>query len=457
MTRLLTAMKTQDSLTANGAVTNSTSLNACVDMFFLAGASRNMSDKDIINLFVKAREADKNIAYKLLFWARDIRGGAGERRFFRVIWNYISTHHIYGAEAKALAKFVPEYGRYDDLFFNEILATLYIDHIKDNLEKKDGLLAKWLPRKGKVASIIRNNLKLDPGTYRRLIVSLSSTVEQLMSAKKWDVIKYSQVPSQAMNKYRKAFYRNDESRFTQFIDSVNKGESTIKAGTLFPHQLYQKRHESKDAIIAQWNALPDYIEGSDENIIPMCDVSGSMTGLPMDVSVSLGVYISERSKGIFRDHFITFTSEPTLQELKGDCIARFNQVKGPVGYNTNFVAAFELILNAAVKHKVPQKDMPTKILAISDMEFDQCGPFTNLDRIRQLYAQAGYKMPDLIFWNVNGRIGNVPAQIKDKNVGLVSGFSPSILTSILKGKIGGPEQLMLTTLSSDRYAPIVLD
>lgn len=455
--KLVNATRQNDSLTTNGMVTNSTSLKSCVDMFFLAGASRNMSESDIELLFQKSLVEDPLVALKLMFWARDPRGGAGERRFFRICAKFLNKNYLNYLEKNI--NHVPEYGRWDDIF--ELDDKVVLPLIKDGLEKENGLLAKWMPRKGGFANKVRKYMKLNPKEYRQLLVGLSNTIEQKMCAKEWDGITYKSVPSCAMNKYRKAFYKNDLNRFTEYISLVNDGKEEIKAGVLFPHQLYQayKKGENKNAVEAQWKNLTDYMSDSDERIIPVCDVSGSMTGLPMDVSISLGVYISERNKSIFKDAFITFSANPKMQYLKGSLYERIRQLsQAEWGMNTNLEAVYKLILDKAVTNKLSENDMPTKILIISDMEFDsatKCSD-TALSMIQRKYSDAGYNMPTIIFWNVNGRIGNVPANFKTENVGLVSGFSPSILKSILQGSIDTPEGLMLRTINSERYEPITL-
>ena len=322
------------------------------------------------------------------------------------------------------------------------------------------LLAKWLSRKGYEFNKVRKYMGLSPKEYRKLVVGLSNTVEQKMCAKDWEEITYSHVPSVAMNKYRKAFLKNDMGRFNEYIELVHEGKEEIKAGVLFPHMLYEswKRNEDKRAVEAQWINLPDFMADSNERVIPVCDVSGSMSGLPMSVSVALGVYMSERNRSIFKDAFITFSSEPTMQYLKGSLYERLRQLESAEwGMSTNLEGVYKLILNKATKNNLPESEMPTKILIISDMEFNQCaqnGNDTALSMIKRMYSEAGYKLPDIIFWNVNGRLGNVPSNFKAKNVGLVSGFSPAILKSVLSGSIDTPESLMLKTINSERYQPI---
>jgi hypothetical protein len=339
-----------------------------------------------------------------------------------------------------------------------------LNWLKHQLEESANanLLAKWFPRKGPWFVAMHRYLGLTPKEFRKKLVEMTKVVETQMCNREWAGIKYEHVPSIAMNKYRKAFFKHDEVRMKAYIEAVHSGDAKINAKVLFPHQLFQAicQGQNERAVEAQWINLPDYMEGSTERIIPVCDVSGSMamgTGLPMDVSVALGIYISERNQGIFKDAFLTFSESPEMQYLKGSLAQRMRQLnRAPWGGTTNLQATFDLILNSAIREKLSEEEMPTKILIISDMEFDSaCNgyrtPRTNLDAIRDKYQQAGYKMPEIIFWNVNGRLGNSPAQVRDKGVGLVSGFSPSILKSILKGQVYGPEQLMMDTIMVDRY------
>jgi len=455
---LVNVTRQEDTLTNNGMPTNSTSLNSNVDMFFLAGASRNISEKDIEIIFQKAIVENPLVALKTLFWSRDVRGGAGERRFFRVCSKFLNKNYLELLEKNI--EYVPEFGRWDDIF--ELNEDVVLPLIKEGLEKENGLLGKWLPRKGEFANSVRRYLKMTPKEYRKLIVGLSDTVEQKLCAKDFENITYSHVPSVAMNKYRKAFLKNDENRFNDFISLVHEGKEEIKAGVLFPYQLYQayEKGEDKAAVEAQWINLPDYISESDERILPVCDVSGSMNGLPMDVSVSLGVYISERNKSIFKDAFITFSNDPSMQYLTGSLYERLNQLRrAEWGFSTNLEGVYKLILSKAVENRIPEDEMPTKILIISDMEFNSCvanGGDTAIRMMERVYSDNGYKLPEIIFWNVNGRVGNVPTRHDKKGVGLVSGFSPAILKSILQGSVETPESLMLKTVMSERYKQITI-
>jgi len=456
MSNLINAMRQKDALTANGALTNSTSLNAVVDMFFLAGASRRMSEQEIINVFVKAYNEDPNLAVKCLFWARDVRGGAGERRFFQVIMKYISEN--YPSVFEFNIRLTPEYGYWKDVFSVLTPNRTVLDWISEQLNNpNNGLLAKWFPRRGVWFSSMHKHLGMTPKEFRKMIVEKTKVVETAMCNKEWDAIEYSKIPSQAFQKYKRAFSRNDESRFNNFISAVVKGEAKVNSSTLFPYQLYQSyiKGLDKNSVLAQWINLPDYVgEGS---FLPVCDVSGSMLGLPMEISVSLGVYLSERNKGLFRDAFITFSEDPKLQYLTGNVIERFNQLsRAEWGMSTNLQAVFDLVLNKAIEYRLSQSDLPETILIISDMEFNSaCRNRTNFEVIQDKFEAAGYKMPKLAFWNVNGREGNVPVSADTKDVALISGASPAIVKNVLAGKDFTPKGIMLETLLSERYEKIL--
>ncbi len=461
MNNLINATRQYNTTTNNGAITHSTSLNYCLDMFFLAGASRNLSQDQIVRIFERAYAQDKNLAYKILFWSRDCRGGAGEKRFFQIVMKHVAK--TYAEDYDQIAIHTPEYGYWKDIFQVEKPNKNNLNWLMYQLEESPNknLLAKWFPRKGPWFSVMHKYLKLTPKEFRKKLVAMTKVVETQMCARQWDSINYEQIPSTAMNLYRKTFFKHDAERYAEYIQSVHSGEAKINASTLFPHQLLQGLMQGHDvsSVEAQWNNLPDYMADSTESILPVCDVSGSMSGLPMDVSISLGLYISERNKGIFKDAFLTFSETPTMQYLKGTLNQRRIQLsQAGWGYSTNLKATFDLILDSAVRHNLPESEMPTKLLIISDMEFDEADSNrTNLDVIRDKYSKAGYNMPQIIFWNVNGRPGNVPANNTDKGVGMVSGFSPSVLKSILKGQVYTPEQLMLDTVDIARYARIKVD
>lgn len=460
MSKLIQALTTKDSFTANGGITHSTSLNAVLDLFFIAGASRTMDESTIANMLAKAYAESKLLTLKVIFWAGDIRGGQGERRFLRIALKWLETYH--NSVLEQLLHFVPEFNRWDSLF--ELSSDKSLQLIHKALADKNQLCAKWMPRKKQYdnfASKFRKRFGLTPKQYRQLIVENTNVVETQMCKKEWSEIEYKKIPSVAFSKYRKAWARNDGERFKQFIDDVNAGKQKIHASVIFPHDIYKSYKAGGDeaSINAQWNCLPNYLENSEEKILPVCDVSGSMSGTPMDISVSLGLYFSERNKSVFKDAFITFSEKPKLQHLKGTLAQRIQQLESADwGMSTNLVAVFELILNAAVTNKLSNDDLPTMIVIISDMEFNMASKSqTNFEFIKKTFAEYEYKCPSLIFWNVNGRENNVPVNKNDKNVALVSGCSPVTIKSILSAREITPVEVMMTALNDKRYSCLELE
>lgn len=472
MTTLGQAIK-NTTTTWNGDTTFKSSTDAVVDLFYKIGSMRNMSEEAIQSVVSAALNQDAYLTGKVLLWARDCRGGAGERRVFHVGMQVIDLEQAKKMISKMAEvgtwKDVIEYAKYDATFTDAIVE---IDKaLKD--EHQQGLVAKWLPRKGELAAKIRAGLGMSPKQYRKTLVNLSNTVEQKMCAKQWAEIKYEHVPSLAMKKYNKAFALHDTTRFTAYKAAASKGEAKMNAGQLFPYDIvsqvpysygyYMTNHYpnvDRNLLNAQWRNLPDYMAGSDENIITVVDVSGSMTTpvagnvRAMDVAVSLGLYTAMKSEGIFKNKMITFSADPSWIELNTtDILSAVQGVrKAPWGMNTDIRKTYKMILDAGVAHKVPQSQMPTTILIVSDMQFDGCvSGRTALDDMRQAYAKAGYKMPKVVFWNVNGAGRGVPAKAGDLDVGLVSGFSPSNFKAILNGKDFTPRGIMLQTVDIERY------
>lgn len=457
--KLLNGITRNVSYTENGAKTNSTTLHPVLDLFFLAGASRELHAIEIMSKLSLAYRTDRELTLKLIFWAGDIRKGIGERRFFQTCLQWLWDNH----RDVVIANLdnIPFYNRYDSLFAFE--DDRVYNYIRGKLKEGDKLLCKWLPRKkqyNNLASRLRKYLGLTPKQYRKLLVENTQVVETPMCKKEFGSIKYKQVPSVAFKKYRKSFKKNDTERFVAFLQDVKEGKTKINAGSIFPHDIIKEymrnqRSNIKDAINAQWDCLPNLIETT-EKILPVCDVSESMYDSvgSIFVSIALGIYISERNEGIFKDSFITFSCRPSLHTLKGTVCDRVDQMGKLIAYNTDVIAVFELILKTALDNKLTQEDMPDKVLMISDMEFDQ-GCKNNdanaFEVISQMYAKAGYRRPDLVFWNVNSSsTSNFPVQSHETGTALVSGYSPNIIKSVLNGSLS-PVQVVLDTLNDERY------
>jgi hypothetical protein len=448
-----------------------------LDLFFTIGAIRKSINTPegklrLIAKFEAARNEDALITRKLLFWARDVRGGAGEREAFRVLLRHASVN--YTEDVIQNVHLIAEYGRWDDVF--SLIGTsaekAAIDLIVSELKAGNGLLAKWLPRLGGkvadrkkfIANRVRSAMDMSPKQYRKMLVELTRVVETSMCAKEFDKINYEHVPSLAMSRYSKAFDKNDNERFAKYKESLAKGEAKVNASAVYPYDI-TKNLSYGDSKLAneQWKALPNYMEGSNERVLPVCDVSGSMSTTvggnttAMEVCISLGLYISERNEGAFKDAFVTFSSNPKLQYLTGDLNSRYRQLQtADWGMSTDLEATFNFILNQGLKHNVTESEMPTCILIMSDMEFNEatCRSNTAFDMIRRKYEEAGYTLPKIVFWNLCSRQDNFPVTSNDQGVALVSGFSPSILSTVLKGGAMNPVQIMLDTLNTPRYEAI---
>lgn len=448
--------------TTNGMPAFKSTGDAHLDLFSKIGDARGV---DISGIFQKAFKQNQEIALRTLLWARDVRGGAGERKTFRDLAGSLARSNVEGFEG--FMRLIPEIGRWDDLFI--FFGTPYekdaLFIIEAGLAAQDGLCAKWMPRQGPLAAKIRAHLDLTPKQYRKMLVGMTNVVETKMCEKRWDEIEYPKVPSKAIGQYSKAFGRHDPIGFTAFKQRANAGEVKVNAGAVFPCDVVSLLNRDPQLAEAQWKNLPDYTEGSDERLMCVVDVSGSMSSPAggygskssvtcMDVAISLGIYTSQRMNGIFKDSFITFTDRPTVVKATGSLRERVRAAQKHVGYSTNLEGVFDAVLKTAVQYNLPEEQMPTKIVILSDMQFNaQIHDFNNsvMQMIRQKYAKAGYQTPALVYWNIGAaKYGNSPFTVNDMGACIVSGFSPAILTAILGGEVDS-KSVMLKAIGKERY------
>jgi hypothetical protein len=475
--------------TANGALSNTSTLNPVLDFFSKAGAMRGR-EAEAFTLFQKAFDADPQSTIRCLFYLRDIRGGQGERSVFRYILNQLDEDFV-----NKIAKYIPEYGRWDDVPINDVTAEMIIKQLQEDFSSMEAgesvsLLAKWMPSENAGKESLKNARKLarllgwvgkptevagedgkgvlipNLAPYRRNVVKLRKYItllEQQMSAKEWDKIDFSKLPSQAHKKHVKAFLRHQEDRYRKYLDSVNKGEAKINSGTLFAYQLYDMvngYNVSADEVKAAdtlWANLPDYTQG--QNALVLADVSGSMTGFPMSVSVSLALYFAERNKGVFNGYFMTFTSQSRLQKITGDTLsAKMRSIERADWHgSTNIQSAFDAILKAAVDAKATPDEMPSTLYIISDMQFNSAtssNSETNFETAQRKFKEAGYELPHVVFWNCSAWGNDAPATMYDDRVTLISGSNQSTFQFVVEGKT--PMESMLDILNSERYSKIVL-
>lgn len=487
MTLLDNIQKTQTyKFTENGATALNSTGTALLDLFATSGALRQRSDADITDMFLKAMAEDNTLATKLAFYTRDIRGGLGERRSARIMYKALAKYYpnIIANNAHLMA----EYGRFDDLFtlFNSDAEAKAIEIIANQL-KSDmanmlkgepiSLLAKWLPSTNTSSYKTRirayklcTALNMSQKEYRKTLSSLRAylnVTEVRMSNKDYSQIKYEQVPSYAMRNYSNAFKRNDTDRFTAYTDSLKKGEAKINASTLYPYDIVGKysigygnyaKPDNMDILEAQWRALPNYVTG-DNKFLVMADVSGSMSGRPMDTAIGLAMYFAERNKGAFANKFMTFSAKPELVEIKGNNLfEKINYIaSADWDSSTDLEAAFNLVLSTAVMYKTPVNDMPTSIVIISDMEIDCCTnahKWAFYDEMKSRFESYGYQIPNIVFWNVDARHNTFHADTKVKGVQLASGQSASVFKSLIDGVYMTPYEYMLSVLNAPRYGNI---
>jgi hypothetical protein len=457
--------------TENNAKTLRSSDSAVLDLFAAGAAWRTRSEADIVEAIELAWLENAELTLKCLFYLRDVRGGQGERRTFR-----IALQHLAGYHRDALIpnlQHVAEYGRWDDLISlgdAEFVTALLLKQLQaDIAAERPSLLAKWMPSGNTASRATRHQAKLlmaafgwTPRQYRKTLSGLREklrVVERDMCAKRWGSIIYAHVPSNASLRYRRAFKKRDCQRYTEYLASVKKGEIKINSGTLYPYDLVHQVWKSPgdDTIDLQWAALPNYMD-KPTNALVMADTSGSMAGRPIEVSISLAIYIAERNQGPFHNLYMTFSSRPTICQVSGKTLYEKVHTIKPIVENTDIMAAFREVLRLAKKSKATQEDIPQMLLIISDMEFDQASANnkrTNFEQAAHEFKLAGYRLPTVVFWQVDQRNRQQPVRQHQSGAVLVSGMSPSILKQVMNFS-QSPYDLMLKTLNSERYAAISL-
>lgn len=470
--------------TQNGGGALSSTGSKLVDLLAQGGALRGASESRIISLFMSAVAEDADKALKLLFYLRDAREGQGEKRFFRVCINYLAQK--YPQTMINNLHFIPEMGRWDDLFYmlgnnrkldNEIFAKI-VKQIKIDLKAEfPSLLGKWLPSEragkrsfGHYKTIVAGlygayNGQTSKNFRKEVLVPLRNKiniVEHKITTKAYSDIDYSKIPSLAMKGYAHLFYKYDGDRFEQYLEDVKSGKSKINASLLTPNDIVKSyfidgHTTSAEYYDVAWQNLKEFRNDYNSNSLVVCDTSGSMTVnnyTPLSVAIGLSIYIAERNTGVFKNKFITFSNRPQLQEIVGDTITdKINSLnRSHWDMNTDIYKVFSVILQTAIANNIEPVDMVKSIYIISDMEFDSCnGRFkeTVFETIEREYAERGYKMPHLVFWNVNASERQFPIDYR-KNTTLISGYSPSHLQFAFNGAMSVINQIC----SKERYEKI---
>ena len=495
MNAIRNELNNETKLTENGAVGYRTTGKKLLDLNFAVASLRGASEQTIINKFMDAYWEDPVMAIKWLFYTRDCREGLGERRLFRIVLKHLAQDKP--EVIKAVFSFTPLYGRYDDMWClldtelkQGVIFAIAEQLTEDRINMKNGksvcLLGKWLPSENassketkRYATIIRKGLDMTSRNYRKMLSDLRkyiNVVECKMSAKQWNEIDYEAVPSRANLIYNNAFLRNDEERRRMYLGALEKGEAKINAGTLFPHDIVHKytagcwsRLRNYDAALeGMWKALPDTVKGNGNTLVVAdgsgsmtCNVGGNTSVTALDVANALAIYFAERASGEFKDKYITFSNRPQLVDF-----SKAKSLHDKIGIalnhsevaNTNIEATFDLILRTAINNHMAQEDMPKNVLIISDMEFDSAVGWNGFNKtlfatIAKKYEAYGYKLPRLVFWNVNSRTSTIPVKENDLGVALVSGFSVNIVNMVMSNKLD-PYECLLDVLNVERYQPI---
>lgn len=470
--------KAQTKLTENGAVSYDRLNNSLVTLFGQIGALRPRSKEEIEDKFAFAFNNDNLLATKMMFYAGDIRSGLGERRTFRICLHWLAKN--YPEIVKKNLHLIPYFNRWDSIF--ELIDTPCEDDMWDLIDyqiaedikayqqdKPCSLLTKWMPscnasskKTRQLAKKALYKLGYSEREYRRMLSTLRAyikVIERDMSLNNWDKINYEMVPSRAMSTYGNAFQRHDMSRFDQYIADINSGTKKVNAKVLYPYDIvrdFTGRSTHKNPLAEQqWKALPNYIEGENDFIV-MADVSGSMTGRPMDTSIGLAIYFAERNKGNYHNLYMTFTDKPRFIKINEGATLRekVRQVMNTnVGYNTDLERAFDYILQHAINSNINPDEMPKALIVISDMEIDRYIKIYGLDFVEEMkkkFESFGYSMPRLFLWNVEARNDTFLSQSED--VIYVSGQSVSsfkYLCGSLEGKTA--YDFMLEVLDNKRY------
>ncbi len=482
-------------LTENGALTNKSTLNTLVDLFYMT--MRNCKKETMEPIMNLAYLESPILLAKMIAYVRDIRGGKGERNVGRdmmVIMGQLNEDIV----IKNMYHYISEYGRWDDgivFFENPNLLDKYLELVGDQLKEDKmklesggekvsiSLCSKWVPSEGKsidkkykINKKLAKKMGIKQDELRRDYLSplrrhLNLTETNLMR-REYEKINYSQVPSRCMNLHGSkrnytgrinAFPRNDTERFESYLVSLQNRETKVNASTLYPHEIVQKydngTYQSEDILTeAQWSEMEERMRalGKLGKTLMVCDLSGSMSGTPMLISLSLGILVSSCCDvDAFKNMIITFSESPEFHLIEGDTLyKKVNNLKRAAwGMNTNFERVFDKILEKAKRFNIPADEMPERIVVVSDMQFDTASNRrnTNFGVIDEKYRKSGYKRPQLVFWNVKGNIRDTPVLANSKDTALLSGYSPDILKSVLETDILTPFDIMLKALNDSRY------
>ncbi|CAK4705832.1 hypothetical protein AeMF1_019902 [Aphanomyces euteiches] len=474
--------------TWNGALSHATTTSGRVDLFY--HVLRNTTEDRVARLMTASYKEDALHTLKLVAYIRDIRGGKGERTVARYALKWLAIHHPDELKHN-LKHYVAEYGRFDDLLalvdtpVETFALTVYADQLIQDLaalqeQKPVSLCAKWVPsekkaadKKSRVNAKLAKAMGMTPADLRKTYLSPlranMKLLEQFMCANDWESIDLNKVPSVAMHihgKPKHAFPRHIVNKFYQWKESQQTDKTKVNAAIVFPHQIveqyFMKTREVDELLEAQWKVIVEEARkiGNLTKTLVLSDVAISMDDLAIMVSIALGILISEVVEGEFNGLVLTFQTNPQFHRVVGanlrdkvQCLAAAEW-----GGSTDLLAALRLVLKTALDKNVPQDRMPTKLIVLTDMQFNEADSNyeTNFEVLKREYMEAGYEVPHLIFWDLDGTTTDAPTIAKETNVSLLSGFSPANLKAALTIESFTPFQTMMNAILDARYDLIKL-
>jgi hypothetical protein len=491
--------RTPDTVTENGAPAHTTTDNACVDLF--AAGVRGSPEEKVWSLFAAAWLQDKTLALSILLNCRDCRDGKGEKQvsYFMALWvrkNHPKTYLLILEELvnhgcyKDLCKIVeilhqkgePKLGTKTWIELELFAERLHADAEALAKATTSGkvpitLSGKWAPsenlhfaqkQNGNQAWILAHLLYPgDKGAmrrYRLLLVQLRKNlqvVESLMSQGKWDQIDFAKLPAKAHRLLRKALLKRLPEKYQLYLTALSEGKVKVNSTGTQPHELvktyYSGHNMQVDQLIeGQWSDVVNKLrqKGTLGSAMALSDVSGSMEGDPMLVSIALGILLAELLPEPFKGQVITFSAEPVLHKIQGttlkDKVQSLKNAKA--GLNTNLLAVFKLLLGFAKTFSVTAEDLPKTLFIFTDMQFDTAeqSPWkTTYQTIQDMYAAATYPVPQIVFWNLRDTKASFPVSSNTPGVALVSGFSAELLKTFMSGDIQNmtPTKVMNLTLA----------
>lgn len=480
--------KLNQAFTDNGDLAYYSSGSYCLDYFALIGGYRNHLDK-VLKSFIMAFNEDPKVALKILFYARDIRDGLGERNSFRLVLNTLGN--LYPEVAKKLIPYIPQYGRYDDMLVllntpvKQDVISMIQNQLKEDMENKKNsmpysLLAKWLPSINtsnqeavSLANLICKELKMTKRQYRQTLSYLRKgmIVENNLREKDY-TFSYENLPGGALFKYQNAFMKNDSERYDKYLKKVAEGKVQMNSDTIFPYQVVRKINDEhkrfSDSEIQSldtiWNNFK--LQQIDSKCLVVRDGSGSMLSggnpSPIDIATSMAILMAEKLNGAFHNQFITFSSRPELVSIKGKNIyEKVNYVMNFNDYtNTSIEKVYKLILDVYKSKDFSKEDALDQVIIISDMEFDcldedEKPNQSTFEYFKKEFQKLNYPMPQLVFWNVNAG-GHLPVKQDENGVYLISGASQNVIKMIMNHEDLNPYQFMMKTLQKYSFIDEIL-